>query len=231
MDQEADFNRMRAWGGLVPISDRRWKEKGLDQLDSIPGGRPKNFLKAMDHLEKMNAFLYWNIDSNIDRVRERYNQAYDHLAQFDNALVAYYAENPSHRPPTTGNEQQQGKAADLWAEYFFSHVQFVTARAHTWYTEKNGAIQDNIPQEMTSAPVIDGGRVPSMEQEQAMRKLEHIIRARSEADHTLLIPLTGFKNNLPHWRNLTSPPTVDWTRDYLDSRGSRPLPGPNFPQD
>ncbi|KAM7185685.1 hypothetical protein V8F20_011709 [Naviculisporaceae sp. PSN 640] len=227
MEQEAHFNKMRAWAGLVPLSERRWKEKGLHQGDSIPGGPPKNLMKAMDHLDKtMDTFLYWSMERTVDKLRTSYNKAYDHLVKFDNALAAYYAQTPSRRP---GNEQR--KAADHWAEYFFSHIQFMTDRAHTWYTEKVTALQDHIVQEISSKPLPKGGMILSTEQEAALEKLKLTVGRRSSADINLLIPLTGFRNNLPHWQQYSSPPFVDWTRDYLNSKGSRPLPGPHFPED
>ena len=54
--------KMRAWGGLVPLSDRRWREKRLGQCSANdPTGVP-NLGKALDHLDKTStAFMYFHI--------------------------------------------------------------------------------------------------------------------------------------------------------------------------
>ncbi|KAK4206314.1 hypothetical protein QBC37DRAFT_381219 [Rhypophila decipiens] len=218
VDYELAFNKQRAWGGLVPLSDRRLKEKGMDQLDdSLP---PKRFLYAIDHLEKTDVFLYFNIPERLGKMRKAYNRVYDHLAQFDQALASYYAQRQETRDPNF-----QGKAAQLWAEFFFSRVEFMTTRAHQWYMSHANALHAQLVEMLrTQPPQVGDPRGGTRNQ------LEMLVQRRSKAELSLLIPLTGFKNPLAHWKHLSAPPIVNWTY-HLHARGALPIPAGTYPQD
>lgn len=224
IDHEMHFNKMRAWGGLVPLSDRRWGGKGLDQ--SSTDDPPVSFLKAISHLEKTNVFMYFNLPEVQDKMRRTYNRAYDHLDQFDRILSAHYALQPPHLRPHEFADR--GKAAQLWTEFFFSHIQFMTARAHTWYTNHINKLHDNIIDEFKNAPPV----IPQMTPKQTItvQQLEIVVSHRAKADISLLISLAGFKNNLPHWRHLSSPARVVNQNNPYAPPGSLPIPG-TFPRD
>ncbi|KAK4209002.1 hypothetical protein QBC37DRAFT_60435 [Rhypophila decipiens] len=218
VDYELGFNKQRAWGGLVPLSDRRLREKGLHQLDdSLP---PKRFVYAIDHLEKTDVFLYFNIPERLGKMRKAYNRVYEHLAHFDQALASYYARRQEPRDPNS-----PGKAAELWAEFFFSRVEFMTTRAHQWYMSHANALHAQLVEMLRTQPPQAGDPRGG-----TRNQLEVLVQRRTKAELSLLIPLTGFKNPLAHWKRLSSPPIVNWTY-HLNARGAFPIPAGTYPQD
>lgn len=226
IDYELYFNKQRAWGGLPPLSDRRWKEKGLDQPNT--SGPPKNFLKAIDHLEKTNVFLAFNISEVLSKMRKAYNKLYDILDHFDTVLAAYHTQQGLGALPHT-----RGKAADLWAEFFFNRVEYITTRTHQWYITHANALHAQLMEELRTAPPRTqppprrGNLIDIIH-----RKLDMLGHQRRRAEYSILIPLTGFKNTLPHWRHLSSPPLVNWT-EHINAGGSLPIPAGSgtYPQD
>ncbi|KAM7218637.1 hypothetical protein V8F06_005956 [Rhypophila decipiens] len=228
IDYELHFNKQRAWGGLPPISDRRWKEKGLKQLDtSFP---PKNFVKAIDHLEKTGVFLFFNISEVQSKMRKAYNKLYDILTHFDTVLTAHYTRQGLGTPPPTGT---RGKAADLWAEFFFSQVEYMTTCTHQWYMNHANAMHAQFIEELRTAPPRTGPPPPTGNPvDHVLRKLDTLMQHRRKAEYSFLIPLTGFKNTLPHWRHVSSPPLVNWT-EHISAGGRLPIPAGSgtYPQD
>ncbi|KAM7211813.1 hypothetical protein V8F06_012819 [Rhypophila decipiens] len=225
LKHDLHFAKTRAWSGLVPLSERRWREKGVDT--------PKNLLKGLEHIDLIQVFDYFSEPSVVSIMRKTYNRAYDQLVRFDTILAAYHAQQPAHLRP---DPSRRGRAAHLWAEFFFSHVQFITARAHAWATKHTKALFELIFSEVTMSPPVDGGGTTADRESQlpvagpGVPYLEQILVRHTRTGYLPLITLTGFKNDLPHWRYLSSPPLVNWADPgWADPRVSRrPLPG-GFP--
>ncbi len=216
IDFELEICRQRLWAGMVPLSDRRWAEKKLDA--------PENIDLAVEHLLKTCDMVYFSLPATSRKVRQAYNEAYDVFAHFDTVLDAYYATTlriprPSPVP----------RLADLWAEFFFSHVKFITNRIHAWAASHVDRLADATIHRMQTAPTVAGAIRMSPEQEAVCSQFEGLCHIIRRLDETILFPLVGFKNTLPHWRHATSPPVVNWPQ-YIRSHGATPLGG-NYPVD
>ncbi|KAK4122005.1 hypothetical protein N657DRAFT_647523 [Parathielavia appendiculata] len=216
IDFELEICRQRLWTGMVPLSDRRWAEKKLDS--------PENIDLAVEYLLKTCDMIHFSLPVTFTRARQAYNKGYDVFVHFDTVLDAYYATTL-----TTPRPIPVPRLADLWAEFYFSHVKFITNRIHTWAASRVDSIADAMIHRSETAPALPGAADMSPEQEALFtqfHRLSHIIR---RLDEMILFPLVGFKNTLPHWQHATSPPTVDWP-EYILSHGATPLGG-NYPVD
>ncbi|KAJ4286204.1 hypothetical protein N0V88_008106 [Collariella sp. IMI 366227] len=82
---------------------------------------------------------------------------------------------------------------------------------------------------LLTARTLPGAADINAEQEALLAKLLRLSHITRRLDETILFPLVGFKNSLPHWRYATSPPLVNWPA-YIQSYGATPLEG-NYPVD
>ncbi|KAK4209125.1 hypothetical protein QBC37DRAFT_391477 [Rhypophila decipiens] len=210
---DLSFLKQRAWGGLVPLSNRRWEEKKLDQSDET-----KTFLKALDYLESIYVFLAINLPGELVRMGRAYNRVYDHLARFDEALAAYRAQRPQTKDPSS-----QGKAAELWAEFFFSRVEYMLARTRQWYMSHANTMYAQVLRELQTRPPQQPG-----EEDMVIRRLMMLLKHRIEAEITFQLPLHGLKNPLFHWKLQCNPPIIDW-EEHVRSAGKLPIPQGIFP--
>ncbi len=216
IDFELEICRQRLWAGMVPLSDRRWAEKKLDA--------PENIDLAVEHLLKACDMVHFSLPATSRKMRRAYNEGYDVFAHFDTVLDAYYATTLRILRPSPAP-----RLADLWAEFFFSHVTFIANRIHAWAASRADRIADATIDRMQTAPTISGGRRMSPEQDAAYTQFEMLCHSIRRLDGTILFPLVGFKNTLPHWRHATSPPIVNWPQ-YIQSHGATPLGG-SYPVD
>jgi hypothetical protein len=213
---ELEICRQRLWAGMVPLSDRRWAEKKLDS--------PENIDLAVEHLLKTCDMVYFSLPETSRNVRRAYNKGYDIFVHFDTVLDAFYA--------TTLNTPRPSpvpRLADLWAEFFFSHVKFITNRIHTWAASRVDRLADAMVHRIQTAPTLPGATRMSPEQDALVTQFERLSHIIRRIDETILFPLVGFKNTLPHWRHAASPPIVNWPQ-YIQSHGATPLGG-NYPVD
>ncbi|KAK4035304.1 hypothetical protein C8A01DRAFT_48454 [Parachaetomium inaequale] len=216
IDFELEICRQRLWTGMVPLSDRRWAEKKLDS--------PENIDLAVEHLLKTCDMVYFSLPATSRKMRLAYNKGYDVFAHFDTVLDAYYA--------TTLNTPRPSpvpRLADLWAEFFFSHVKFITNRIHTWAASHVDRIAEALLHRLLTAPTVPGATRITPEQDALFKQFHNLCHTIRRLDETILFPLVGFKNTLPHWRHATSPPIVNWS-EYIRSHGATPLGG-NYPPD
>lgn len=203
LDNDLHFGKTRVWDGFVPLSDRRWREKGLDE--------PENVDKACQHLfSAIDSFTYFaGLPVTQRRMRNAYNKAYDHLAHFDRVLEAHYRQS--------ANQSREGggpipKTAHLWTEFFFTHVMFATERVHAWISEHVKALIDPLLEQIRHSSPLPGseGRTHSPEQMAMLDKMRLLNELWSRADIGIFVSLQGFKNELPQWRHLSSPPITNW---------------------
>ena len=216
IDFELEICRQRLWAGMVPLSDRRWAEKKLDA--------PENIDLAVEHLLKTCDMVYFSLPATSRTVRRAYNEGYDIFAHFDTVLDAYYATTLKIPRPSLAP-----RLADLWAEFFFSHVKFITNRIHAWAASRVDRIADATIDRLQAAPTVPGATHISPEQDAVFLQFDRLCHIIRRLDETILFPLVGFKNPLPHWRHATSPPIVNWS-EYIRRHGATPLGG-NYPVD
>ncbi|KAK3395238.1 hypothetical protein B0H63DRAFT_386195, partial [Podospora didyma] len=161
---------------------------------------PANFDEALEYLDlACNGFLFFSMESTLRGMRDVYNKGYDIFQGFDNALAALYRVR-GVPPPAVG-------VSDLWTEFFFAHVAFIALS------------------QLPAGEVVSEARPAGLF---LTRRFMATCDTLIKADCSILIPLVGFKNELPHWRYLSHPPVVNWAR--YDS--AQRLPGfpKNYPQ-
>jgi len=217
IDYELEICKQRLWAGMVPLCDRRWDEKKLDS--------PENIDLAAEYVLKACDMIMFSMPNTSRNMRQAYNRAYNVFAHFDTVLSAYYA----NLTPSTPRPTPVARLADLWAEYFFDHVKFITNRIHTWAAAHIDRLTDAILARLEAAPTVPGATRMSPQQEVFITQFEEIVHIIRRVDWMILFPLVGFKNTLPHWREASSPPIVNWT-SYIRSHGATPLRG-NYPFD
>lgn len=216
IDFELEICRQRLWTGMVPISDRRWAEKKLDS--------PENIDLAVEHVLKACDMVYFSQPATSRTVRRAYNKGYDVFVHFDTVLDAHYATTPNTPRPSPAP-----RLADLWADFFFAHIHFITNRIHTWAASHLDRITNATMHKLQTTPTIPNANRMSPEQDALLSQFERLSHITRRIDETILFPLVGFKNTLPHWRHATSPPMVHWP-EYIRSHGATPLGG-NYPVD
>ncbi|KAK1759102.1 hypothetical protein QBC47DRAFT_371069 [Echria macrotheca] len=216
IDFELEICRQRIWAGMVPLSDRRWAEKKLDS--------PENIDLAVEYVLKTCDMVYFSLPATQRRMRQDFNKGHDILAHFDMVLDAYYTAHPETTRPTP-----VARTADLWTEFFFCHVKFITTRIHTWAATHLNRLADGILQRIQSAPTLPDATRMSPQQDALFTQFERLCIIIRRIDECLLFPLVGFKNNLPHWRHASSPPIVNWPQ-YIRSHGATALAG-SYPID
>lgn len=173
--------KSRLWEGIVPISDERWREKGLD--------RPENLTGALRHLSAVLAvFAYLNENTVRGYLRDTYNLIYDHWESLDTVL----------------NEQRAkaGKGAisvaNLWAVYMTYHYRVMTQRAHHWVTKHVEELRAPVFEELCSykGPAEETQK-PDQVHWRLTNALQQLLETSVRADYTIWIPMEGYKGCSP----------------------------------
>lgn len=199
--------KQHQWLGLPPLSNRRWAQKKLDA--------PENFERALEHI-MAGSMIYFNLPSTTRNMRRGYAKALEVLTKFDNALAAHHA-SISAPPPTV-------RLADLWSDFYLTHLVSIGNRAHAWASSRLTVIADSLMARLEAAPTSASAARSSPEQDAIVTQFEHLTELIAHMDATTVIPLTGFTTSLPHW---PAPPIVHWPA-YT---GSEPLVPGTFPAD
>ncbi|KAK4441975.1 hypothetical protein QBC34DRAFT_314059 [Podospora aff. communis PSN243] len=215
IDPELNFCKQRIWSGTPPICARRWAEKCLDA--------PENLDLAVEYILRTCDMVHFSMPTPARKLRAAYNRAHDVLSRFDAILDAHYAATATPRPSPVA------RVADLWADYFFTHVQLITHRLHTWAFSHLEELTSSLLSRIQAAPTAPGASRVSPQQDALLSQFERLTRITQRIDMALLFPLVGLKNALPRWRGVTSPPIVNWGA-YIRSHGATPLEG-NYPVD
>ncbi|KAK3374510.1 hypothetical protein B0T24DRAFT_626758 [Lasiosphaeria ovina] len=212
VDPETHHIKQRQWLGLVPLSDRRWAEKQLDA--------PENFDRALEHVMKA-ATVYFNLPGSTRKMRRAFTNAHNVLTHFDTVLDAHY------NTTTTGLPSPVPRVADLWSEFFLTHMVSVGSCAHTWASDHLETLVDSLFAQLESTPTFPGATQASPQQDALFAQYVRLANVAAYVDVATLVPLTGYVVSLPHWRAAVSPPIVDWPA----YDGSTPLVPGSYPAD
>lgn len=211
IDFELEICRQRLWAGMVPLSDRRWADKKLDSLENID--------LAVEYLLKACDMVHFSMPATSRKTRQAYNKAHDIFTHFDTVLAAYYTANPTIPRPSP-----LPSLANLWADFFFTHIHTITTRLHAWAATHVDRLTSNLAHALQTTPIPPNSTTYTPQQHALLTQFENLAPITRRLDHTTLIPLTGFRTTLPHWRSASSPPIVDWV-GYIRARGATPLNG------
>lgn len=169
--------KSRLWSGITPLSDQRWKEKGLHL--------PENFDQACQNLGAVvSVFEYLNVPEVQKNLRDTFNLIYDTWSDLDVVI--------NQRRAETGAEPVS--VADLWTLYMSVHLEVITQRAHKWVTQHVDSLRAPFMQDLL-AYQGQGQKVfePDAKQWQLGDALHVLLETSVRADHTIMIPMEGYK--------------------------------------
>ncbi|KAL3477331.1 hypothetical protein BJX99DRAFT_126711 [Aspergillus californicus] len=165
----------RAWAGIVPFSEQRWKEKGLD--------RSENFDMAAEYLSAVLAvFEYLNQPRVAKNMRDTFNLISAHWGEFEEMINSRRAGE---------GEQLRVSVTKLWAEFMAAHFEVVTERAHRWVIVHVNALREPLLNDLSSHRPISLDSLDRM-QWKVTDRLHTLAEIAGVADYTILIPMYGY---------------------------------------
>jgi hypothetical protein len=169
--------KSRLWEGLMPVSERRWTEKRLDD--------PCNFSAACQVISLvLHVFQYLNLPPVKNALRGTYNIIYGHLERFETAVNA--------KRTVEGREALRLTA--LWAEYMRAHYAYMENRTHLWVTQKIRAWKDRVLRDLqTYQPAADSNGVHDALQWKLMDMWQDLTDNQSWADFAIFLPMDGYR--------------------------------------
>lgn len=111
--------KARLWEGIVPLSEQRWREKGLHL--------PDNFDYAIQHLTAvLMVFEHLNHPRKRIALRDAFNSIHGMWAELDVELNGQRA----------GRGEYPISIAGLWTLYMTATFEVMAQRAHSWVLER-----------------------------------------------------------------------------------------------
>ncbi|KAK3312732.1 hypothetical protein B0H66DRAFT_537814 [Apodospora peruviana] len=207
--------KSRLWEAMVPLSERRWREKKLDETE--------NFSVACQLMSwVVNAFRYLNTPRIKADLRETYNLIHGKLETFATAfnLVRAAEEPPREAVNVTG----------MWAEFMQDHYEVVVSSAHNWVTEHVDRLRTPVLDRLGSYEPDEereGGPFPPTTSEDFARpyddvqwgltnQLHDLVEIQAQADYVIFLPMDGYKGVPP-------PAEQNTTQDAEQATGAHPL--------
>ncbi|KAK3319746.1 hypothetical protein B0T19DRAFT_432966 [Cercophora scortea] len=187
VDVELSRMKLRLWEAVMPVSERRWRDKGLD--------KPENFSVACQLLSlAVEVFEYLNLRRTKMALRDTFNLIYDDLATFEAAMNALLA--------TEGEEPVSVTA--LWVEFITAHYALMVDRTHTWVVEHVERLRGPILEELAAhqptrpdqSPLASPEVFLSAYDEKQMEltnKLFDLSETVIHADYAIFLPMDGYK--------------------------------------
>jgi hypothetical protein len=165
----------RSWEGIIPLSEQRWREKGLDH--------GANFDLACQYLSAVvAAFEYLNKSVVAKNLRDTFNLISDHWQEGDAIL--------------NERRRQQGQelvnVTKLWTEFMAAHYEAMTARAHRWVISHVNALRAPLLDGLISHRPINEDVVDSLQWKMTDR-LHMLMEVSATADYMIMIPMDGYK--------------------------------------
>ncbi|KAK3690300.1 hypothetical protein B0T22DRAFT_404771 [Podospora appendiculata] len=187
IDVELSRMKLRLWEAIMPVSERRWRDKGLD--------KPQNFSVACQLLSlAVEVFEYLNLKKTKAALRDTFNLIYGDLVTFDGAMNALLE--------AKGEEPVSITA--LWVEYTAAHYALMVDRTHTWIVEHverlRGPIFDELAAHQPTRPeqsLLAGPDVYLSSYDEKQMELTNKLFDLSEtvvhADYAIFLPMDGYK--------------------------------------
>ncbi|KNG89476.1 hypothetical protein ANOM_002278 [Aspergillus nomiae NRRL 13137] len=171
--------KSRAWEGIIPLSEQRWREKGLDHF--------ANFQVACQYLSSVLAvFEYLNKPRVAQNLRDTFNLIYAHWEECDAVL------NGQHRRL----EQEPVSVAKRWTEFIAAHYEMMTERAHRWVISHVNTLRAPLLEGLLSHRPMDESIVDRV-QWKMTDALHVLMEISAVADYTIMIPMHGYKGHTP----------------------------------
>lgn len=220
ISKELHAMKSRVWEGIMPVSERRWRDKKLDDTADA-----MQFTVACQLLSMVvTVFNYLNQPPIKVALRDTSNLIYDKLAFFDQ--------------PFNRKRESQGKApislAAHWTEYISDHYHVMVTRSHGWVIEKVNRLRrpvfEGLLNPRPSTNSFTGDYLNDFRQfmgaldEETWRltdMVHDLVEIAAQADFSIFIPMDGYRGT--HETRAGTPP--DQTRDLTDEEtpGMNPI--------
>ncbi|KAL4862523.1 hypothetical protein BDV12DRAFT_178725 [Aspergillus spectabilis] len=165
--------KSRAWAGIVPLSEQRWKEKGLD--------KPENFDLATQHLSSViAAFEYLNTPKVMENMRDTFNLISAHWGELDSMI---HAQDASRCDVSTRK---------LWTEFMAAQFEMMTERAHRWVLLHANALRLPLQQQVLAHRPADLQQYDRT-QWWITDRLHTLTEIVAVADFIILMPMEGYE--------------------------------------
>ncbi|KAH7137362.1 hypothetical protein B0J13DRAFT_527997 [Dactylonectria estremocensis] len=182
ISKELHFMKARLWDGIVPMSDRRWKDLDLDHSD--------NFAIACQFIIAVtNVFHYLNHKIIKDHLRQTSNLISDHLKVFEEAL------NANRRAASSDSTYEHISVTGLWHEYISTHYKVISNRAHSWVVEHIDRLRNPILAELATYQPASPSQQHDAHQWTLTNKLHDLLENGAQADYTIFIPTDGYRGD------------------------------------
>lgn len=174
--------KSRLWEGILPLSDQRWCEKGLDRWE--------NFHIACQHLTAVvTVFEYLNHPAVVTRLRDAFNRIWDHWTKWEEVINEKRARQG----------QEPVSITKRWTEFIGAHYEMMTSRAHHWVISRVETLRRPLVEALHAhRQAVEFG--PPDDRVWALTdRLHMLIEIASVADFTITIPMDNY-------RGYTKPP-------------------------
>lgn len=223
ISKELHAMKSRVWEGVMPVSERRWRDRKLDDPD------PTHFTAACQLLSSVvNVFHYVNHPQVKAALRGTFNLIYDNLTVLDAAINLKRASEG--KDPVS--------VAALWEEYIRDHYHVMVNRSHSWVIDKVNRLRihvlDGLANHQTRPPWTFTGDYmhdlrnslgePDEETWALTNKVHDLVEIAAHADFAIFIPMDGYKGAAATAAAATAPDS-DHTGGLYDAEpnGSTPI--------
>lgn len=178
ISKELQAMKARLWEGLMPVSARRWRERGLDHLS--------NFSVACRIISMaINVFLYLNSPVIQAALRETYNRIYDELSTFERAFCAYRA----------AQGKPESQVCRVWYNFMRAHYSVMVNRTYTWVMDHVATMKANVLAELAAhQPTTTDGSHDEI-QWRLTDMWQDLSSISTCADYAILLPMDGYKGS------------------------------------
>lgn len=185
--------KSRLWEGIAPLSEQRWREKGL-HLD-------ENFDYAIQHITAvLAAFQYLNAPETRVKIRDTFNLIHAHWTDLDVELNQQRAQR----------EEESISVAGLWTTYVTAHFEVLTLRAHRWVYERIESLRTPILQKTQAhvSPMAGPGQLSQPDDFEWLMadRLHMLLECAVKADYAIMTIMDEGYNGYQRPENGNGPP-------------------------
>ncbi|KKK13237.1 hypothetical protein ARAM_000572 [Aspergillus rambellii] len=169
----------RTCEGIIPLSEQRWKEKGLDQED--------HFDIACQSLSAVvAAWEYLNQPRVAKNMRDTFHLLWGHWEELE--VMINRQRMIDQEPPVS--------VTRLWLQFIVAHFQVVAERAHRWVIVHVNALRAPLLQRLAAHRPMNLDVVDSL-QWKLTDRLHMLVEIASVADYAIMIPMHGYNGYTP----------------------------------
>ncbi|KPM42938.1 hypothetical protein AK830_g3638 [Neonectria ditissima] len=180
ISKELHTMKSRIWEGIMPLSERRWRDLKLDEPDNLDAAC--QYMAAVTRV-----FHYLNYPKVKKALRETFNLISDEARTYGDAMNA-------RRAARADGSYERLNVPALWYEFIKAHYDLVTTTAHRWVVEHVDRLREPVVQELNDhQPEIPGPA--DARQWLLTNKLHDLLENGAHADFAIALPMDGYKGS------------------------------------